>query len=152
MSALNALLHTTFATTRGSISLQAMLAEKNLTIFLSYPGDFTSVCTKQMCSYADHAVWERLAQLPCTFWGISRDDIASHKKFAEKTHVPFALISDPRAALLDALGLHGLLGTRRGLTGVSRNATIVGTFTMLPFFYPTAKDIEHQTREWLGRL
>ena len=32
--------------------------------------------------------------------GISKDSIASHKKFAEKFNLPFVLLSDPKADVM----------------------------------------------------
>ena len=57
-----------------------------------YPGDDTSVCTKQMCSYSSGL--EAFTDLGATVWGISPQDIDSHEKFAVKHGLRMPLLAD----------------------------------------------------------
>jgi len=56
--------------------------------------------TVYLCSKCDNPVKRDI-----TVIGISRDDVASHKKFANKYDLPFVLLSDPN---LDAINAYGV--------------------------------------------
>jgi peroxiredoxin Q/BCP len=68
-----------------------------------YPKDATPGCTKEACAFRD--VWKRFEQQGVTLYGVSRDDQASHAKFAAKYQLPFPLIADPRGAWEHAFGV-----------------------------------------------
>ena len=74
------------------------------TVLYFYPKDDTAGCTKEACSFtASLAMFEKLN---ARVYGVSRDSIASHKKFAEKYTLKFPLLSDPDNVLARALGSH----------------------------------------------
>lgn len=58
-----------------------------------YPKDQTPGCTTQACSLRDNIFAFRKAG--ATIVGISVDDVASHKEFAEKHSLPFTILADP---------------------------------------------------------
>ena len=58
-----------------------------------YPKDQTPGCTTQACSLRDNIFAFRKAD--ATIVGISVDDVASHKEFAEKHSLPFTILADP---------------------------------------------------------
>ncbi len=57
-----------------------------------YSGDFARQVTEDMHSFK--ADLEKLQQLNTVVLGISGDDVSSHKSFAERQQLPFALLSD----------------------------------------------------------
>ncbi|KZV18261.1 peroxiredoxin Q, chloroplastic [Dorcoceras hygrometricum] len=57
-----------------------------------YPADETPGCTKQACAFRDS--YEKFKKAGAEVVGISADDSASHKQFASKYKLPFALLSD----------------------------------------------------------
>ncbi len=57
-----------------------------------YPKDETPGCTTEACSLRDNIFAFR--KLGATILGISVDDVASHKEFAEKHSLPFTLLAD----------------------------------------------------------
>jgi len=57
-----------------------------------YPKDDTPGCTKEACSFRD--AFEDLKKLGVVILGISKDSVASHKKFAQKYHLNFPILSD----------------------------------------------------------
>ncbi|HEX4106693.1 MAG TPA: peroxiredoxin [Solirubrobacteraceae bacterium] len=61
-------------------------------VLLFYPGDNTPVCTKQFCSYRDHA--EDFSSLEATVVGISAQDVDSHKQFTAKHGLNVPLLAD----------------------------------------------------------
>ncbi|KAI3443516.1 hypothetical protein Pfo_000181 [Paulownia fortunei] len=57
-----------------------------------YPADETPGCTKQACAFRDS--YEKFKKAGAEVVGISGDDSASHKAFAQKYKLPFTLLSD----------------------------------------------------------
>ncbi|MDI5967106.1 peroxiredoxin [Streptomyces sp. SL13] len=68
-----------------------------------YPGDDTSVCTKQMCSYSTGL--ERFAGLDAEVWGISPQDVDSHESFARKYDLRMPLLADTGREVARAFGI-----------------------------------------------
>lgn len=65
-----------------------------------YPKDMTSGCTKQACAFAQ--AYEEFKKQDIVVIGISKDSVASHKKFIEKYNLPFILLSDPDLIAIQA--------------------------------------------------
>lgn len=57
-----------------------------------YPKDDTPGCTKEACAFRDNIF--AFEDLGAIILGVSLDDVASHKAFAEKYSLPFSLLSD----------------------------------------------------------
>ena len=58
-----------------------------------YPKDETPGCTTQACELRDNIFAFR--KIGATIIGISVDDVASHKEFAEEHGLPFTILADP---------------------------------------------------------
>ncbi len=67
-----------------------------------YPRDNTPGCTMEACSFRDN--WSKLSRLGAVVLGISKDSVASHKKFAKKYKLPFSLLSDEKAEVIKKYG------------------------------------------------
>ena len=65
-----------------------------------YPKDNTSGCTKQACSFAD--LYPQFREKGAIVLGVSKDSVASHKKFEEKYGLPFTLLSDTELEVIKA--------------------------------------------------
>ena len=65
-----------------------------------YPKDNTSGCTKQACGFAE--LYPQFTEKGAVVLGVSKDSVASHKKFEEKFGLPFALLSDTELAAIKA--------------------------------------------------
>ena len=65
-----------------------------------YPKDNTPGCTKQACAFA--GAYQAFKTKDVVVIGISKDSVASHKKFAEKYNLPFILLSDPEHKVIEA--------------------------------------------------
>ena len=63
-----------------------------------YPRDNTPGCTKQACGFAQ--LYPQFVEKNAVVIGISKDSIASHKKFKEKYELPFVLLSDPELKVI----------------------------------------------------
>jgi thioredoxin-dependent peroxiredoxin len=83
-------------------------------VLLFYPGDFTPVCTKQFCSYAERA--EDMSALDAKVIGVSAQDVDSHTKFVSENGIPVPLLADPGNKVAKQYGASApVLGTRRAV-------------------------------------
>ncbi len=71
-------------------SLKEFLGKKTVLVF--YPGAFTGVCTKEMCSFRDSL--SALGSLEAKVVGISVDGPFSNKAFGDQNKLGFPLLSD----------------------------------------------------------
>ena len=69
-------------------------------ILYFYPKDMTSGCTKQACSFRD--LMPQFREKGAVILGVSRDSVASHKKFETAHGLPFPLLSDPELEVIRA--------------------------------------------------
>ena len=65
-----------------------------------YPKDNTSGCSKQACGFAE--LYPQFTEKGAVVIGVSKDSVASHKKFEEKFGLPFTLLSDVELAAIKA--------------------------------------------------
>ena len=83
-------------------------------VLLFYPGDNTPVCTKQFCSYRDHA--EEVDDLGATIVGISAQDLDSHEAFKAKHGLNIPLLADTESEVAKLYDAHAaVVGTRRAV-------------------------------------
>ena len=69
-------------------------------ILYFYPKDMTSGCTKQACGFAE--LYPQFREKDAVVLGVSKDSVASHKKFEEKFCLPFVLLSDEGLEVIKA--------------------------------------------------
>ncbi|MBR2576590.1 MAG: thioredoxin-dependent thiol peroxidase [Firmicutes bacterium] len=65
-----------------------------------YPKDNTAGCTKQACGFGD--LYPQFLEKGAVVIGVSKDSVASHKKFEEKYGLPFTLLSDTEKEVIQA--------------------------------------------------
>ncbi len=111
-----------------------------------YPGDFTPVCTKQLCSYADNI--EAFRRFGVEVVGISSDSPESHAKFAGKHGFPFALLSDPDKQVAKAYGCTSLFM----LGKVSRAVFLVGKSGEILYKHVEPTVVTHRNADDLTRV
>ncbi|MCL6548425.1 MAG: thioredoxin-dependent thiol peroxidase [Alicyclobacillus sp.] len=68
-----------------------------------YPKDDTPGCTKEACSFRD--LREAFAEAGAVIYGVSRDSVASHEKFAAKYGLTFPLLADTDGKVCEAYGV-----------------------------------------------
>jgi thioredoxin-dependent peroxiredoxin len=68
-----------------------------------YPKAFTPGCTAQACSLRD--AYSQLQSKGVRVVGVSLDSVDSQKKFQEKEHLPFELLSDHERKVTRAFGV-----------------------------------------------
>ncbi len=69
-------------------------------ILYFYPRDNTPGCTKQACGFGD--LYPQFQEKGAVVLGVSKDSVASHKKFEEKFGLPFTLLSDTEKTVIEA--------------------------------------------------
>ena len=84
-----------------SVSLSDFLGKKVVLYF--YPKDNTPGCTRQACAFA--GAYKGFKAKDVVVIGVSRDNVASHQKFAQKHELPFILLSDPELQAIQAYGV-----------------------------------------------
>jgi len=85
-----------------------------------YPRDQTPGCTTQACELRDNIFAFR--KRGATILGISVDDVASHKEFAEKHSLPFAILADSSKHTATD---YGVLVKMLGLFELARRDTFI---------------------------
>ena len=70
-----------------------------------YPKDDTPGCTKEACGFRD--LNASLKKAGTVVFGVSKDSIETHKKFAGKHKLPFTLLSDPKTEVMKKYGAFG---------------------------------------------
>lgn len=69
-------------------------------ILYFYPKDNTPGCTKQACGFSE--MYPMFLEKGALVLGVSKDSVASHKKFKEKYNLAFTLLSDPELSVIQA--------------------------------------------------
>lgn len=69
-------------------------------ILYFYPKDMTSGCTKQACAFGE--LYPQFREKGAVVLGVSKDTVASHKRFEEKHGLPFTLLSDVDKEVIQA--------------------------------------------------
>lgn len=69
-------------------------------ILYFYPKDNTAGCTAQACTFGE--LYPQFTEKGAVVLGVSKDSVASHKRFEEKHGLPFTLLSDPELEVIRA--------------------------------------------------
>jgi peroxiredoxin Q/BCP len=88
-------------------SLASLLADGELILYF-YPIDFSPVCTAQACAFRDR--FDGIQESGRRIVGISPQDVATHRRFAERYRLPFPMLADPAKKVIRAYGVDGPLG------------------------------------------
>jgi peroxiredoxin Q/BCP len=69
-------------------------------ILYFYPKDSTPGCTKQACGFSER--YPQFLEKGAVVLGVSKDSVASHKKFEEKYGLAFTILSDTERRVIEA--------------------------------------------------
>ena len=69
-------------------------------ILYFYPKDNTPGCTKQACGFSER--YPQFTEKGAVILGVSKDSVASHKRFEEKYGLAFTLLADPERKVIEA--------------------------------------------------
>lgn len=112
------------------------------TLLYFYPRDNTSGCTREAEALRD--AFTKYKKLKVAVYGISADTVQSHKKFAEKLELPFALLADPDKKVLKAYGAWGkkkFMG--REYMGIHRMSVLIDKECNVAKIYEKVKPADH---------
>lgn len=84
------------------VDLAAFGAEGYLLVYF-YPKADTPGCTKQACSLRD--AYTDVEEQGIKVIGVSMDSVETQKRFAEKYDLPFTLLADESAGVVNAFGV-----------------------------------------------
>jgi peroxiredoxin Q/BCP len=106
-----------------------------------YPGDFTTVCTKQFCSYREQS--EKLDNLGAEVLGISPQSVDSHERFVEEKRLNVPLLADEDKQVARAYGVLAGPMVRRAIfvvdeEGIVRHRKV----TLAGLTYESVDDLE----------
>lgn len=108
---------------------------KDVNVIYFYPKDDTPGCIKEACNFRDNM--DKFEKEDMPVYGVSVDDIESHKKFKDKYSLNFMLLSDFKKELIKKLGIESLSGSSKRVTFVLDRA---GKIIKL---YPNVSPEEH---------
>jgi peroxiredoxin Q/BCP len=109
-----------YAAQETEFSLAAELGHPVVLAF--YPGDERLVCTRQLCAYSDSIA--DLHLFDAVVWGISPQDVSSHREFADGRKLRMPLLSDPEREVARTYGILGPMGLRRSVFVVDASGRI----------------------------
>ena len=93
-------------------------------ILYFYPKDNTSGCTKQACGFSE--LYPQFTEKGAVVIGISKDSVASHKRFEEKQNLGFTILSDEELAAIKAYDVwHKKKMAGREYMGVVRTTYLI---------------------------
>jgi peroxiredoxin len=119
-----------------------------------YPGAFTSVCAKEMCTFRDSLA--KLSALKAQVVGISVNDPFSNKAFADANILNFPLLSDYKreavksygVKLKDFAGLEGYTAAKRSVFILDRESIVRYAWVSdNPGIEPNYEEIEQALEE-----
>jgi peroxiredoxin Q/BCP len=107
-----------------------------------YPKDDTPGCTTEACELRDRI--EELNNLKLQVFGISKDDVKSHRKFADKYHLTFPLLADTEKTVMqlyDVWGERSFMGKK--YMGVSRSSYLIDPKGTIVKIYEKVQPKDH---------
>lgn len=111
-------------------------------ILYFYPKDDTPGCTKEACNFRDSI--DKFNKLGVIILGVSKDSVASHKKFADKYHLNFTILSDESKNVIKeykSWGIKKFMG--REFEGTIRNTYLVNPKGEIVKFYEKVNPLTH---------
>lgn len=106
---------------RRDFSLREQLGRPLVLAF--YPGDDTTVCTKQLCSYSSGL--ETFTDCGADVWAISPQSVDSHEAFARKYGLRMPLLADTERSVARAFGVAAPgIGLRRAVFLIAADGTL----------------------------
>jgi len=119
-------------------------------ILYFYPKDNTPGCTKQACGFGE--LYPQFLEKDAVVIGVSKDSVASHKKFEEKYSLPFILLSDTELAAIQAYDVwkeKNMYGKKT--MGVVRTTYLIDETGMITKAFGKVKAAENP-QQMLGEL
>ncbi|MGH7476212.1 MAG: thioredoxin-dependent thiol peroxidase [Longimicrobiales bacterium] len=112
------------------------------TVLYFYPKDDTPGCIKEACSFRDAIADYR--ERGIEVFGVSPDDVASHRKFREKYGLNFRLLADPEHQVAERYGVwKQKRNYGRTYMGVERTTFVIDEQGRIQKIYPKVSPEQH---------
>ena len=106
-----------------TVRLSELRGQKHV-VLVFYPGDFTPVCTEQLCAFRDN--WEALQSENAVVYGVNPADKEKHRRFATQNRLPFPLLVDESGDMTARYGCRALFGiVKRTVYVIDRSGRVV---------------------------
>ena len=115
-----------------------------IVVLFFYPKDDTPGCTKEACAFRDNN--DTLQKQGAVVLGVSKDNVASHKKFVEKYHLNFPLLADTTKEVCEAYGVmqeKSMYGKR--YMGIVRSTFLIDESGLIRKIWQPVKVTGHET-------
>jgi peroxiredoxin Q/BCP len=93
------------------LTLSSLLGRTPVVLYF-YPKDDTPGCTAEACSFRDQ--YSEFAEAGAQVVGVSSDSVESHRRFADRHHLPMTLLSDREGKVRALYGVRATLGILPG--------------------------------------
>ena len=113
-------------------------------IIYFYPKDLTPGCTTEACNFQE--ALPDFNSIDAVIFGISKDSVKQHKKFANKYNLQFSLLSDENSDVCEQFGVwqkKSMYG--KEYMGIARSTFIVNPDGKIVKFYPKVNAKEHHS-------
>jgi len=87
------------------VDIADLIGKKALVVYF-YPKDFTAGCTMEAHEFRE--MHEEFQRNGAEVIGVSSDDVATHRRFADEHRLPFILLSDPDDRVREMYGAWGM--------------------------------------------
>jgi len=105
-------------------NLRELLRPNGATLLAFFPGAFTSVCTREMCTLRDNMA--ELNKINAQVVGISVNDPFTNKAFAQNNNLNFPILSDYNREVIKLYNVfHENFGGLKGYTVAKRSVFIL---------------------------
>ena len=137
-----------FDTELNKVSL-AKAVKNKVTVLAFFPGAFTGVCTKELCTFRDSL--SRLSSLNANILAVSVDSPFANKAFKAANNLNFTLLSDPKRKavkkfdilLKDFAGMKGYVAAKRSVFIVGKDSKLAYKWvTDDPTVEPNYQEVE----------
>ncbi len=108
-------------TSLNRVTLRDLLARGKPVVLVFFPAAFSSVCTRELCTFRDRMV--QLEKANATVAGVSTDSPFCLREFRERHRIPFPLLSDYNREAVRAYDVE--LPELLGLRGLAKRAVYI---------------------------
>lgn len=130
-----------------NVKLSDFKGTRNVVLYF-YPKDDTPGCTKEVCGFRD--LHKEFGAAGAEIFGVSFDDLTSHKKFSDKFKLPFPLLTDQDKTVAKRYGVYkkkSLYG--RSFMGIERTTFLIDRSQKIRKIFPKVK-VEGHAEEVLA--
>lgn len=111
---------------------------KTSVVLFFYPKDDTPGCTREACDFRD--MNDEFKAVGAVVYGLSKDSVSSHAKFAEKFTLSFPLLSDPDGSVCQSYRVWvEKLNYGKKYMGIERTTFVIASSGKITHVYTKAK-------------